>query len=347
MPDSLLVFLVLAVVASLAAAALVTWPLLRSGGAPVMAVIVALAVPCGGLFLYLAGSNYNWQPATTTSAPPSSDGMAPDLADALASLEQRLAQQPDDLGGWLLLGNTYLQLQRPADAQNAFARARQLVPDDVQAKLGIAEAMTLQNRDALAGEAGELVEQVLLVEPDSPRALWYGGLAALARGDNQSVKQRWERLLELDPPDAVRRVVSEQLANLGFAAPPASSASAPAATGQGTAIEVRVSVLDALREQMAPNAVLFLVARDGAGAGGPPVAAVREQAGGLPRVLRISDANAMLAGRNLSQLSSIRLIARVSNGGDALAQPGDVFGEALWAPGGGAVNIVMDQVVQP
>ena len=72
-----------------------------------------------------------------------------------------------------------------------------------------------------------------------------------------------------------------------------------------------------------------------------------EQAGGLPRVLRITDANAMLAGRTLSQLSRIKLIARVSNGGDALAQPGDVFGEALWAPGDGPVDIVMNQVVQP
>ena len=345
MPDSLLVFLALAVVGSLAAAALVTWPLLRSGGAPVMAVIVALAVPCGALVLYLAGSNYNWQPATSATSSAASNSMAPDLAEALASLEERLAQQPDDLGGWLLLGNTYLQMQRPADAQNAFGRARQLAPDDVQAKLGLAEAMTLQNRDALAGAAGELIEEVLMVEPDSPRALWYGGLAALARGDNQTVQLRWERLLELNPPEPVRKVVSEQLANLGFAAP--AEAPAPTAAGQGTEIEVRVSVSDALREQMAPNALLFLVARDGAGAGGPPVAAVREQAGGLPRVLRITDANAMLAGRTLSQLSRIKLIARVSNGGDALAQPGDVFGEALWAPGDGPVDIVMNQVVQP
>ncbi|MGI9329336.1 MAG: tetratricopeptide repeat protein [Gammaproteobacteria bacterium] len=346
MPDSLPVFLAVAVIASLAAAALVSWPLLRRGGAPVLAVMVALAVPCGALFLYLAGSNYNWQPATSAAPLAASNSLAPELADALASLEARLAEQPDDVSGWLLLGNTYLQLQRPADAQNAFARARQLAPEDVQAKLGLAEAMTLQNRDALGGAAGELIEEVLVIEPDSPRALWYGGLAALARGDRQSVKSRWERLLTLNPPEPVRKVVSEQLVQLGFAAaPPAMSAPTP--VGQGTAIEVRVSVSEAMSEQMAPNALLFLVARDGAGAGGPPVAALREQASGLPRVLRISDANAMLPGRTLSQLSRIKLIARVSNGGDALAQPGDVFGEALWVPGDGAVNIVMDQVVQP
>jgi len=37
----------------------------------------------------------------------------------------------------------------------------------------------------------------------------------------------------------------------------------------------------------------------------------------------------------------------VALGGGAIAQPGDVFGEATWAPGEGAVAIVMDQVVQP
>ena len=115
----------------------------------------------------------------------------------------------------------------------------------------------------------------------------------------------------------------------------------------GTAIDVRVSISETLQEKMSPGAMLFLVARDADAAAGPPVAAVREQAAGLPRTLRISDANAMLAGRNLSQLQKVRLIARVSNGGGAIAQPGDVFGEATWSPGEGPVAIVMDQVVQP
>ena len=342
MPEGLQLFIGLAVVATLAAAALVAVPLLRAGSATVSAFALALGVPACTLFLYLAASNYGWTPAATSAG--NQDGMAPDLASAVSQLEARLASQPEDRDGWLLLGNTYLQLQRPAEAEQAFARAFALSDgQDTVAKLGVAESMALQNRDALAGEAGVMIEEVLELEPDNAKALWYGGLVALSRGDRAAVKTRWERLLTQEIPDPVRQVVTQQLQDLGFSpAPPA----ATAAAGEGTAIDVRVSVSEALQDQMSPNALLFLVARDGSG-GGPPVAAVREQATGLPRTLRISDANAMLAGRNLSQLQNVRLIARVSNGGGAIAQPGDVFGEATWSPGEGAVAIVMDQVVEP
>ena len=54
-----------------------------------------------------------------------------------------------------------------------------------------------------------------------------------------------------------------------------------------------------------------------------------------------------MSNRRDVQLQNVRLIARVSNGGGAIAQPGDVFGEATWVPGEGPVSIVMDQVVEP
>ncbi|UCG71516.1 MAG: hypothetical protein JSV45_09610 [Chromatiales bacterium] len=340
MPDGLPVFLVISIIAALLAAALVAIPLLRQGGAPVTAFVLALGIPAGAVFLYLAGSNYGWTPATTQTA---AQGGIPDLNAALAQLEARLQAQPDDRDGWLLLGNTYLQMQRPADAETAFGQALALSGgEDPTAKLGVAEALVLQDRNALTGQAGTMIEEVLATEPDNAKALWYGGLAALARGDRPTVQARWERMLNQDIPDPVRQAVTQQMQSLGFAADTATAA-APAQT----AIDVRVSVSDALEAQLAPDAMLFLVARDANAAGGPPVAAVREQAAGLPRMLRISDANAMLAGRNLSQLQNVRLIARVSNGGGAIAQPGDVFGEATWAPGEGAVTIVMDQVVEP
>ncbi len=341
MPEGLPIFLVLAVIGALLAAALVAVPLLRGGGAPITAFVLALGVPAGTVFLYLAGSNYGWTPAATQAPAARSD--IPDLNAALAQLEARLETQPDDRDGWLLLGNTYLQLQRPADAETAFGQALLLSDgQDPVAKLGVAEALILQNRDSLAGAAGVMVEEVLAMQPDNAKALWYGGLAALARGDRPTVQARWELMLQQDIPDPVRQAVTQQMQSLGFAT--AATADAGAA---GTAIDVRVSLSNALQDELSPGAMLFIVARDANAAGGPPVAALREQAGGLPRTLRISDDNAMLAGRNLSQLQNVRLIARVSKGGGAIAQPGDVFGEATWAPGEGAVSIVMDQVVQP
>lgn len=349
MPEGLQIFLGFAVVATLIAAALVAVPLLKTGRANLSAFALGLGLPACTVLLYLAASDYSWTPSTRGPGPSTAGGV-PDLSSAVLQLEQRLQSEPDDREGWLLLGNSYLQQQRPADAQQAFARALELSGgQDNIAKLGFAEAQALQNRDALAGDAGVLIEEVLAEEPDNSKALWYGGLVALSRGDRPAVQARWERLLKQDIPEPVRQVVTQQLQSLGFAAatPAPATAAAKASSAEGTAIDVQVSVTEALQDQLSPDSLLFLVARDGNVAAGPPVAVVREQAASLPRTLRISDANAMLAGRNLSQLKNIRLIARVSKGGGAIAQPGDVFGEATWTPGEGAVAIVMDQVVEP
>ncbi len=187
------------------------------------------------------------------------------------------------------------------------------------------------------------------MEPNNPKALWYGGLAALARGDDATVQDRWQRLLALSPPERVRTVIEDQLAVLGGVDAAANMPAVETPRAAGPEIEVTVSIAEALAPQVAAGASLFLVARD-ANAGGPPVAVVRQRATELPVTLRISDANVMVPGRSLNELDEIRLVARVANGGDALAKPGDIFGEALLSSpisGVGPVSIVMDQVVQP
>ena len=48
----------------------------------------------------------------------------------------------------------------------------------------------------------------------------------------------------------------------------------------------------------------------------------------------------------LAGVKAARINARVANGGDALARPGDIFGEADWSSGeSGAVSIVLDRIV--
>jgi cytochrome c-type biogenesis protein CcmH len=94
---------------------------------------------------------------------------------------------------------------------------------------------------------------------------------------------------------------------------------------------------------------LFVFVRDAQNAG-PPLAVIRRQAGELPVTLQISDADIMLPGRTLASLEEAKLVARVANGGDPIAKPGDVYGEARWqrnAAAAGPVAIVIDRVVVP
>ena len=345
-------FIVFAILFTAIAVGLIVFPLLRQSeerpNAPVAATVMATVLPALVLLLYISVSNHSWDTQSSTDPGTASDApSAVALDQAVTELEDRLRREPGDVEGWLLLGRTYFELQDIPKARAAFSQALAL-DNSTEAKLGVAEAEILMDRSSLTGDAGRLVEEVLLQEPRNPKALFYGGLVASARGDFSTVRQRWETLLTLSPPPAVKKMLEEQLASMQpNAVEPAQVEQTPA-TGDG--INVRVDIAEHLKEKINPGAMLFLVARE-PDRPGPPVAAVRQGASEFPTLMRISDANAMLPGQSLAAIARVHLVARIANGGDPIAQAGDIFGEVFWTRAGNdgpsaQVTILMDEVVE-
>jgi cytochrome c-type biogenesis protein CcmH len=217
------------------------------------------------------------------------------------------------------------------------------MPDN-DLKLEYAEAQVLNDRAALAGEAGRMFEEVVAAEPNNAKALWYGGLAALEVGHEADVKARWTKLLALDPPQEVAQVVRTQLAALGGA--PGSSGSGQAAAPAGPTIKLAVTLGAGRRvADLGPNAALFIFAR--APGGGPPVAVIRQPANAVPGEFTLSDANSMIPGRSLADFDQLDLVARLSKNGQPTAQPGDWEAKTSFNPKqGGDVALVIDEVVQ-
>ena len=350
------VFAAIAVLFTILAVGLVVWPLLRSGsgGHPVAATLTALVIPAAVVLVYLLVSKYDWQqpePGATEST--SVSAAAGSVEEAVASLERKLQASPTDEEGWILLGSSYLSLSRPADAATAYQRALDLSNGrNIDARLGVAEARIVLDPGSLSGPVGDDIEAVLKAEPGNPKGLWYGGLLSLARGQPAVARQRWRALLELSPPERVRQIIETQLAELdgaaaGGAGPIPEPPAVPVAAGPAS-ISVTVSVSDALRAQVSASAPLFVFVRDAQNAG-PPLAVIRRQAGELPINLQISDADIMLPGRTLANVATATLVARIANGGDPIAKPGDIYGEAQWKRSDltrGAVAIVIDRVVK-
>lgn len=338
-------FLSVAVLLTLAAVAAVAVPLLRGpeGRAPVAAVCIAVAIPAAVVLLYAAVSSYPWLEIRDAAM------ARPAVADsaATAELSERARRSPDDPQAWAALADAYVGEQRYADAREAYSQAmRASGGGDDELRLAFAETSIIVDRDALAGEAGAMVEDVLTRDPVNAKALWYGGMVALARNDVPAARLRWSRLLDLSPPPQVRQVIEQQLAALdNGAVAGAAGAVAAGPEAEGARIPVRVSVDPKLAARIRPGAVLFLFARASGGAG-PPLAVARRDAAGLPLETSLSDADSMMPGRSLSGLAELRVTARVANDGEALAAPGDVFGEAVWRGGTGPLEIVMDRVVE-
>ena len=101
----------------------------------------------------------------------------------------------------------------------------------------------------------------------------------------------------------------------------------------------------ALAAQTAPGDSVFVFARAANGSR-MPLAVQRARVKDLPLAFRLDDSMAMAPGMNLSSASQLTVGARISKSGTAIAQPGDLAGEATGvAPGANNIAIRIGTVV--
>lgn len=131
-------------------------------------------------------------------------------------LATRLQQNPDDVDGWSRLGRSYMVLNQPDKAVDAYAHAARLKPDDVGLKQQYAEALIeARDTDDLPPQATALLRDVLAAEPQNPEALWYVGISEEAAGHAQAAHDLLTKLLAQLPANApVRKQVEDRLAAL-------------------------------------------------------------------------------------------------------------------------------------
>jgi cytochrome c-type biogenesis protein CcmH len=342
-------FISICVLLAAAAVALLVWPLLRmqsgpEGDAPrasIAATVVAALLPLVGFVAYFANSNWSWDPAK--QAAPAS---AMDLQQMIAQLQARLAQQPDDLEGWKLLGRSAAVLGDHTVAREAFGEAyTRSKGQDPDAIVGYAESLLISDEREIDGRAAELIEQALALDADNARALWYGGIVAFRRGDLPLAQQRWVELQNHDLPPDLRQIVAERLAALGTdtGSPQTGAPATPDESGTG-AVRLSIDIAQDLAGRARPGAVMFVIARRGDG--GPPIAVVRHSVGAWPVKVTLTDADAMMPGTSLSGGGPLRIVARISGGGQPTATSGDLYGEVGYDfASASPVKVVIDRIV--
>jgi cytochrome c-type biogenesis protein CcmH len=365
-------FLILCAVMVVAALALVLVPLLREdqpvakGEKPVaravpMAVVMMIALPLAASAFYGATSNFPWDnPAALTSGSGGHAQGSGSMDAVISQLEMRLEKSPGDMEGWRMLGRSYLVTGRLNEAVNAYQKASALSGGkDPAIELDLAEALVLAGDPSRQPKAKGIIDAALAADPGNQKALWYSGLMAQRANDPATATARWSKLLEANPPEEIRRIVVAQLEQLGVTAPAAAGTTAPAAPGgtamggmggdagaaaSGRTIRVAVSVDPALASNLKPGAVVFVSARE-AGIPGPPLAAVRLSSDELPTTVVLSDANAMVEGRDLSSVEEVQVVARVAFGGTAVTSTGDLVGESRHAKGAAPdLSVVINKI---
>lgn len=307
--------------------------------------VIALLLPVAALMLYAHWTSWNWgNPAQQASESEETHSME----EAISNLEARLRQQPGDVNGWRMLGRSYMSMREFKKALVAFQKAVELTGGAPEDQADYAEALALTDPEGLQGEAGDIFRELVESAPENPKVLWYGGLTAFESGNEAEGERLWSRLLELEPPDAIRQIVEERMGETTSpAAEPAAVAETPSPTDATPedGITLTISIDPALVSRLGDPVPLFIFARAGQGAG-PPLAVIRRSSAELPLAVNLSDQNAMTDGVSLLDHEELTLVARLAIGGSPAANSGDLFGEVKYSRSNGPrTAIVIDQVV--
>lgn len=364
-------FLILAALMAGAAILVVARPLLRDHPderpALATAVVFGLLLPLAAAGLYHRFSSYSWDPNPVAIA---ADG-TPDVSQMLARLEGRLAEHPDDVAGWTMLGRSNLVLKNYPKAVAAFEKAYSLTGGrDAEVDASLAEALAMAGGQSITPRGVALIEEALGADPKNPRALWYGGLVARDQGKPELARERWLAILDLGPPPEVARVLAAQITAIDrelkrpvdpklvamastagdAAAAPGGEAARPgggdAPAGAGPVVRLHVTVAAALAPRLDGQGTLFVYAQD-PDRPGPPLAVRRFEPGqSLPLDVELSTADAMLPSRTLASVRTVTVVARYSRSGQPMKASGDLYGEKRLELGGTEpVSLVVDHVV--
>ncbi|MBN9427854.1 MAG: c-type cytochrome biogenesis protein CcmI [Burkholderiales bacterium] len=289
---------------------------------------------------------------------------ASDVDALIAGFEKRTRDNPEDGEAWALLAETRKIQGRHAEAVDAFAQAMRRLAPDARLLADYAESAALLAGGDFSGRPLALLEQALAVDPGELKAIGLMGAAQYRLGNLDRARdylKQLQRSLPADSEDAIQIVqvlqrIDVQIAHGGAApstvagdAPKADRSASVATTADRAAGDMTgtVSVDAALAARAGQGGTLFVIARQ---AGGPPipVAVLREPGAQLPMPFSIGQAQAMDPSRPLAMAGTFTLEARLSRSGNAMRQPGDLYGQVDGvAAGQRNVLITIDRVVAP
>jgi cytochrome c-type biogenesis protein CcmH len=249
---------------------------------------------------------------------------------ALLSYQQLVARNPKDAAAWLAIA----QLQRTArnfsEASAAFEHAIALKAMDADAWADYADVAASVARSLVNTTTRAALDAALKLEPQHSKALWLKASLAHEEHRYADALKLWQQLRATVPdssPDVaiIDANIQEARALTGGAAvQPVKLANQVVSTAQ---VRGSVTLDPALNARVASGMTLFVYAK--AGDSPMPVAAYRTSVTSLPVSFVLDDSQAMMPSRKLSQFEKVRVEARLSSSGQALAQPGDLQAEAV------------------
>ena len=178
-----------------------------------------------------------------------------DINAAVAKIEARLRETPDDARGWEVLAPVYMKLGRPLEAAEAWRNVIRLSGPSAERAAAFGQALTYAASGAVTPQARAAFEAAVALDPANFQSRFFLALAAEQSGDADLALEKFSALLKDGPNAPWAPAVRERIAKLGGAAEPApdNPAAAIAAMPEQERDQTIRNMVESLASRLAAN----------------------------------------------------------------------------------------------
>ena len=234
-----------------------------------------------------------------------------------AAILQRVKQRPDNIYYWAMLAQGALAEADVLAASQYFAEAIKVTPEDGYLLAQYAESLYLVAGNRFAEPVIRAMDRAFAVDSNNPTILGLKGIQSFENAQLQLAITYWQGAIQgLEANSATAKALQLGIdrANSLLGKVPATAAES------ASTVTLQVSLAPGIT--FAPNQMVFVAAVRASGSP-MPLAAKKLTAADLPAAVTLSDAQALMAGQNLSSVDQVKLVARLSISGSATPQSGD------------------------
>ena len=253
-----------------------------------------------------------------------------ELARLQLGLRTSLQDDPQNLNDWTMLGRLGMVLNNATNASQAFERALQLAPNNLELQQDYAEVLTRSSDPQDNRQANVMLKDLLKRDHSNVRTLSLLAFNAFEQQQYDQAIGAWQVMLKLLPAGDKRISMIER-----------SIEQAKTDAGQQNShLALTVSLTAQADKRLPQGGVLYISVSDGVSP--VPVAVKRLPLSHFPLSLTLDDSNAMMPDRLLSAQHQVQVRVRISRDGSANPQSGDWFGLSAISPWDGHQQLAVE-----
>jgi len=249
-----------------------------------------------------------------------SDNDEEQLRDLVIALGRVVQEDETNEWAWYFLGRNFSNLGMFGEAEIAFQRASDLMPEgpDKAATLGLlAQIKYLMAEGAMTDEVLATVEQARSINPSENASLQLLAVDAEMQGDLSAAIGYWRLMIQSNPNSTQAQQLRQRIA--------VAQQQLAGQEGDGELAGPRIEVSLSLTEGLLlPSGMrVFIAVRSAEQDGMPPLAATDLVVDDLPVTVTLDNNMALTPAFNISSAETVYVSATVSRSGSANVQSGD------------------------